>query len=128
MVPLSRAIHGLDPGISPPQFHLMRLVASGDAPTVSEVSEQLDVTLSAVTLLADRLHAAGLLTRERDEQDRRLVRMRLTEAGQVKLAAMESQRLALMRHYLCQLSQEELDRFLEIFTRIAETAEGSAHF
>lgn len=113
----------LHAGISLPQFHLMRFVAEKGAPTVSEVAEIGGVTLSAITSLADRLYKAGLLTRERDQNDRRLVRLRLTEDGKAKLAQMERRQVELLRPYLGSLPQEDLDRLLEIFNRLAAIAE-----
>jgi len=94
---------------------LLRLVGQKEA-TVSTVSDCLGVTLSAVTYLCDRLCTVGLLTRERDKTDRRLVWLKLTEKGAEKLAEMEAMRLALARKYLVLLSAEDrahLPRCLE---------------
>ncbi|MEW6522372.1 MAG: MarR family transcriptional regulator [Bacillota bacterium] len=106
-------------GVTPAQFFLMHQIGENDSLTVSDAARMMGVTLSAVTLLADRLHAAGWLARHRDEQDRRIVRMTLTETGVAKLAQLESRRTDLMRQCLACLSQEDMERLLEIFTRLA---------
>ncbi|MYW97569.1 TetR family transcriptional regulator [Amycolatopsis rubida] len=49
---------------------------------VGEIAESVPLSPSSVTLRADQLEEAGLVTRERDGLDRRVVHLRLTEAGQ----------------------------------------------
>lgn len=109
----------LEEGMSPAQFLVMRLLGQSGGMKVSELSEYLGVTLSAITSLSDRLASVGLVTRERDEADRRLVWLRLTEAGRAKLAELEAKRMDLMRRYLGRLPEADMDRLLEIFGRLA---------
>lgn len=105
-------------GMSPAQFLVMRLLGRSGGMKVSEVSDYLGVTLSAVTSLSDRLAAAGLVARERDEGDRRLVWLRLTEAGCTKLAELEAKRMDLIKRYLGRLPEADADHLLEIFSRL----------
>lgn len=109
----------LEEGMSPAQFLVMRLLGQSGGMKVTEMSDYLGVTLSAITSLSDRLGSAGLVTRERDEGDRRLVWLRLTEAGRTRLAELEAKRLDLMKRYLGRLPEEDIDRLLEIFGRLA---------
>lgn len=106
-------------GMSPAQFLVMRLLGQSGGMKVSEVSDFLGVTLSAVTSLSDRLASVGLVTRERDEGDRRMVWLRLTEAGRTKLAELEAKRMDLVKRYLGRLPEEDMDRLLEILGRLA---------
>lgn len=114
-------------GMSSAQFLVMRLLGQSGGMKVSELSDYLGVTLSAVTSLCDRLASVGLLTRERDEGDRRLVWLRLTEAGREKLAELEAKRIDLMRRYLGRLPEEDMDRLLEIFGRLAAIIDEAPH-
>lgn len=113
----------LEEGMSSAQFLVMRMVGHRDAMTVSELSEYMGVTLSAVTSLSDRLKASGWLIRERNENDRRIVWLRLTDSGRSKLQELEAKRLGLMRKYLGRLPEEDLARLLEIFTRLGAIME-----
>jgi DNA-binding MarR family transcriptional regulator len=115
----------LDEGMSSAQFVVMRIVGHSEAMTVSEISEYMGVTLSAITSLADRLTASGWLARERNDTDRRLVWLKLTDAGRTKLRELEAKRLELMRKHLGRLPQADLDRLLEICTRLAAITEDS---
>lgn len=107
-------------GMSPAQFIVMRLLGQSGGMKVSEVSDYLGVTLSAVTSLTDRLASVGLVVRERDEGDRRLVWLRLTEAGRTNLAELEAKRIDLMRRYLGRLPATDIDQLLEIFGRLEQ--------
>lgn len=104
-------------GLTPAMFMVLRLLAPGRA-TVSDISERLGVTMSAVTYLCDRLCASGLITRERDEADRRLVWLDLTAQGREKLAEMEAVRLSLARKYLGVLGDEDREHLLRCLEKL----------
>lgn len=63
--------------------------------TQSEIAEQLCVQGATVTNILQRLEEAGLVTRQRDSEDNRLVRVYLTEAGRKKERAITEQFLKL---------------------------------
>lgn len=109
----------LDDGMTLPQFFLMRLVADGGL-TISEASQRVGVTPAAITLLATRLVRAGLLTRQRDRHDRRIVRLRLTPDGQQRLAELEGKRLGIVRRYLTSIPPTDLDLLVPIVQRLAD--------
>ncbi|MBE0467003.1 MAG: MarR family transcriptional regulator [Candidatus Desulforudis sp.] len=63
------------------QFAVCKLVKQHGRLSVSELAESLGVSLSAVTVTADKLCRAGLLERRRDSEDRRVVWLMLTGEG-----------------------------------------------
>jgi DNA-binding MarR family transcriptional regulator len=63
------------------QWKPLWLLAGGHASTVLELARELELDPGAVTRLVDRLEAKRLLTRDRSEQDRRVVRLVLSAAG-----------------------------------------------
>jgi MarR family transcriptional regulator, organic hydroperoxide resistance regulator len=63
--------------------------------TQSEIAEQLSVQGATVTNILQRLEEAGLVTRQRDSEDNRLVRVYLTETGRQKERAITEQFLKL---------------------------------
>ncbi|MGV3510411.1 MAG: MarR family winged helix-turn-helix transcriptional regulator [Novosphingobium sp.] len=74
----------LDPyGITYPQYLALVALSSKDGQTVSELGERLYLESNTLTPLIKRLEAAGLVTRTRDKQDERVVRLGLTEAGTI---------------------------------------------
>ena len=62
-----------------------------DGMTQSEIAEQLGVQGATVTSILQRMEEAGLVTRHRDPEDNRLVRVYLTPAGKEKERAITEQ-------------------------------------
>src|SRR5436190_6290966 len=69
---------------------LCRLFAQ-DGMTQSEIAEQLSVQGATVTNMLQRMEEAGLVTRRRDPDDNRLVRVYLTELGRKQERAINEQ-------------------------------------
>ena len=71
-------------GISGAQYNVLRILrgAEPDGLCRNEVRDRMVTRMPDVTRLLDRMEEAGLVTRERSDEDRRLVRTRLTKAGQ----------------------------------------------
>lgn len=96
---------------------LRALVNIGPMP-VSEVANQLGVTLSAATGLVDRLVKARLATRDRDHADRRVVWVKVTPEGEAAVKAAEIRRRAALTDLVEDLSEEDLSRLCEILERL----------
>lgn len=78
-----------------PRFELMaQLARHPEGLKMSQLSQRLMVTGGNITALADFLEAEGLLVREPVPDDRRAIRLRLTEAGQQRFGtiALEHER------------------------------------
>jgi DNA-binding MarR family transcriptional regulator len=67
--------------LTPPQIHAVMWLGLDGPLTMGELARRVGVTEKTITGLVDRLEAAGYLERERDREDRRVVRARLTERG-----------------------------------------------
>lgn len=75
-------------GLTYPQYLVMLLLWEQDDRTVNELGHLLQLDSGTLTPLLKRMASQGLLSRERDPQDERRVRLRLTEAGrQLKQSA-----------------------------------------
>src|SRR5664279_1065925 len=72
--------------------HQLLLAVKGHSdargPTISDVAEYLLVRHHSVVELATRVEALGFLARHEDEDDGRLVRLRLTVAGEDRIRAL----------------------------------------
>jgi len=69
-------------GLTYPQYLVMVALWTEDDQTVKALGEKLLLDSSTLTPLLKRLEGAGYLTRSRDSDDERQVRVRLTAAGQ----------------------------------------------
>jgi len=65
-----------------PQFAALMAISFKDGCMMRELAEELSLALGTVTGIIDRLVRAGLVKRYRDEKDRRIVRVRLTQVGE----------------------------------------------
>jgi DNA-binding MarR family transcriptional regulator len=71
----------MDLDLTMPQFKLLLLIASCKGLRVGDLAQRLGVTPPTVTTILDRLVEHGLVRREDDPVDRRLVIARLTAEG-----------------------------------------------
>ena len=77
---MARALERVDAGLSPQQYRILKLAGAGGERS-ARLAERLAVAKPTLTAIADSLVAAGLARRETEPGDRRVVRLRLTEAG-----------------------------------------------
>lgn len=73
-------------GMTHAGWQVLLAVADGEALTQREVADRCYVTPATVTGVVDTLERDGLVTRERSTDDRRVVRVRLTDEGRARLA------------------------------------------
>ena len=97
-------------GITPTQYNVLRILrGAGDAGLCRhEVRERLVAQVPDVTRLLDRLEDAGLVVRERDATDRRLVATRITAAGLRLLKRLDQPVADVHRQQLGHLSEPQL--------------------
>lgn len=73
-------------------FNVLFLL-SGEGPLpMNRLAELLDVSQASATGIVDRMEQRGLVTRERDAEDRRVVRVVLTTQGQALIATVADER------------------------------------
>jgi DNA-binding MarR family transcriptional regulator len=82
---MSRVMERIDAGVSPQQYRMLKLIGEGGERS-ARLAERLAVAKPTLTSTADSLVAAGLVCREAEPGDRRVVRLRLTEVGQAAVA------------------------------------------
>lgn len=68
-------------GLTYPQYLVMLVLWENDGPTVSELGERLCLDSGTLTPLLKRLETAGLLRRQRADDDQRRVQVQLSAAG-----------------------------------------------
>lgn len=68
-------------GLTYPQYLVMLVLWEGDGLMVSELGQRLCLDSGTLTPLLKRLESTGLLSRMRDAEDERRVRIQLTAAG-----------------------------------------------
>ncbi len=95
-------------GLTPAQHQLLLAIRGhGDqrGPTVGEVADYLLLRHHSVVELVDRADAAGLIRRERDSDDHRIVRLHLTAVGAQRLEALSALHLEELERLTARLPQ-----------------------
>src|SRR5687768_6605676 len=85
----------------------LAVISNLDAPTLGEVAAAERVTPPTVTKIVGRLEDVGFVAREQDPDDRRVVRVRLTDAGRRFVDRARSRASAYMARRLRTLSDDE---------------------
>jgi DNA-binding MarR family transcriptional regulator len=112
-------------GITAQQYNVLRILRGNHPeplPTL-EIAERMIERAPGITRLIDRLEAAGLVSRKRCREDRRVVHCAITRAGLATLAATDELVRTLDVKRAGRLSKAELATLLEQLDRIRE--EGS---
>ena len=108
-----------EPRLSPPQIHLLfTIVAEKEGITVKELADRSSITPGAVTQFVDGLVEKGLVAREGDPNDRRIVRLKATELALKQMEKMRQEHLAVMSKIFEGLNDEEIKQLIALFTKI----------
>lgn len=105
------------------QTRLLWTVSRCPESTMKDYSERLGVSQSTVTQLADRLVRRGLIERQPDENDRRLVRLRMSTTGSALLDHDKRRHQELMSAVWSRLSEDERNSVLHGLDILAEVGE-----
>ena len=85
-----------------------------------DLARRLLVGRSNITMLLPQLEARGLLRREGDEKDKRVLRLTLTEAGTELLMQALKVHMALIEKAMSQSTPEECDMIGEQMRKVAD--------
>lgn len=68
-------------GVSVPQSFVLFCLLEEDGSTLKEIGTRAQIDSSSMTVLVDKLESEGLVERRLDQQDRRAIRVYLTDKG-----------------------------------------------
>jgi DNA-binding MarR family transcriptional regulator len=106
----SQRLHRL--GVSMSNLHVMSMLERHGPMTMSRIAEALDVSLSNATGLVDRMVERGLVDRVRDDEDRRMVHVALTDRARSALSEIEVFQEDALTRILDELDELQLDRLV----------------
>lgn len=104
---------------------LVLLDADGAMP-MRALAEAMDVSQASATGIVDRMEQRGLVDRRRDDGDRRVVHVAITDEGRSLVEGMAARRRDHMAQILGELTDDELTGFLA-GTRAMRRARDSFH-
>jgi len=96
--------------ITPPQFNALLVLISESKDrslTMGELCDRLYLASSTVTDLVDRMEKNGLVEREKDSRDRRVIRLKVKERGHQVLAEVMKARKRYLAEVLLNIPEED---------------------
>ncbi len=99
-------------GLTMTQLRVLFLLRTEDGASAGAMAESLKVTPSTLTRIVDRLVRQGLIRREMDDGDRRLVRHYLSDRGASTVEELERGGRARMNEVMDRLSAPQLERLV----------------
>lgn len=103
-----------DKGLTEGQFTTSMVIRFFGRLTMTELSHILSVAMPTLTGIIDRLVKLGIVERTRDETDRRVVRVSLTDQGEQVIKEMHEKKHAHMKLLIGMLNETEQQELLRI--------------
>lgn len=116
-------------GLSPTQYNVLRILRGAGANCCAsglpcrEVASRMVTRDPDMTRLLDRLEARGLIMRERQTTDRRVIHVAITDAGRSLLEEIDPQVLALHKRQLHQMTKAELETLIDLLEKVRDSVE-----
>ncbi len=93
-------------------LHVLTVIEADGPLPMSRLADALDVSVASATGIVDRMEQRGLVRRIHSQEDRRVVLVEKTGAGDDVFRAIGETRRAGLAHILATLSEEELRGYL----------------
>ena len=108
-----------EPILSPPQVHLLFSIGGRkEGMSVKELAEHLSVTPGAITQFVDPLVEKGFVIREGDPNDRRVVRLKLTEQTRSQFNKFRQEHMMSMFKIFEVLTDDEIKQMVDLLAKI----------
>jgi DNA-binding MarR family transcriptional regulator len=109
-------------GLGSTQYNVLRILrgAGGGGICRNDLRDRMLTRMPDMTRVLDRLEEAGLVSRTRDSDDRRMVLTRITPAGLELLSELEEPVQELHQRLLGHLSDVQLRTLIELLTQVRE--------
>lgn len=108
------------------QHYTLRYINQKESCTSSELADVFDVKKSAITAIITRLFEKGLIKRTRDEKDRRVVYLTLTDKGQELFDSTEKRVHKLVESFITSFDQQEIKQFIDTYEKLDHVLKGVA--
>ncbi|AKL96518.1 transcriptional regulator [Clostridium aceticum] len=128
---LNRQMHRHKHRMMPPreglhrgQIHLLFHISKNDGVIQRDLAELMDMRPSSLTEMLTHLEQNSLIERRQNEKDRRVIHVYLTDAGKTAVSGFVQDNDNLAASLFNCLTTEEMEKMLEIVTKINTNLEG----
>lgn len=111
-----------DYDISYDQWGILLMVARGRCETAAELSREMASDTGSMTRMIDRLEAKGLVKRTRSADDRRIIHLALTDAGQALADKLPEVLVRVLNRHLVGFTEQDVGQLKDYLRRILENA------
>lgn len=109
----------LAPDLTESQLHVLEYMLDKEPLKPSDFIDYLQTTPAAITTLLDRMEKGGLIRRKRDEKDRRIVWIHVTEKGENECARGQAVRAKWLDAYLGKISAHNQQLLIYLLSKVA---------
>lgn len=109
-------------GLTNAQWKPLFKLSTGEVSTVAELARVCTLDAGGMTRMLDRLEAKGLCQRERSSEDRRVVKLALTDAGREAAKVVPQVLSQVQNNYLAGFSEEEWTTLKDLLRRVLDNA------
>jgi len=113
------AANGPHAGLNMQELRTIEFLGNAGPKMMRELAEHLAVAVNSMTSIVDSVEGKQLVCRHRSADDRRVIRVDLTEAGQQIYKSLIEVNLRLFRSMLGALTEDEQEIFMVLFRKIA---------
>ncbi len=106
--------------MSAPQLATLRILLHDGAMPASQIAKKIMVNSSTLTGVIDRLEQKGLVSRARNDRDRRIIRIELTDWGRALAENAPPPIQVKIIKGMRKLEQEEREKIIQSLTKLAE--------
>jgi MarR family transcriptional regulator, organic hydroperoxide resistance regulator len=110
-------------GVTGPQLWALKTISREGSLPLGELSKKMYLDPSTVSGVIDRLESKGYVIRDRNQEDRRVVKVRLTPAGELLVEKAPNPAQGKMIHGLRGLSEDELNAVYHSVQKLVEIME-----
>lgn len=107
-----------DYNITVPQFEALQYLIHNENMTIGELSQKMHLAFSTITDLIDRMEKTELVTRMKDANDKRIVRLKVLPQGLDVVDKVLTKRIEFLAGKLASLTDEEKERLDNVLHRL----------
>jgi MarR family 2-MHQ and catechol resistance regulon transcriptional repressor len=110
-------------GLTPSQYNVLRILRGEGKPLpILEIAGRTVTVVPGITGLIDRLEQAGLVRRERCENDRRVIFVAITQAALALLARLDRPIRDLQTRLLSPMNHAELKTLIRLLEKVRQAS------
>ncbi len=113
-----RDMNGIE--LSLTEVHTLEAIGIGKPKTMTQVAGALKISVSTLTVAINKLVKKGYVERSRVDEDRRIVKIALTESGEEAVSIHQSFHIDMMEDMTSNMTDEEIEILLKSMEGLAE--------